>query len=180
MTDDPIKLFVVVMAILLGVLAFVSYKSYDQAAAFERAIESAPSDAKKLREYSGEVKTFCEQLKNLKVGADFRTLIAQALRYNNIQESGLKGPKPVKIGARGVEKRFTVDISRGGGAQPLTRNQIAKFCRTVEQDSRNILKTLEITMRRSTSKGDGKAGTEERVLNDRYTVTIVFGLRTIS
>ena len=180
MTDDPIKLFVVVMAILLGVLAFVSYKTYDQAAAFERAIASAPQDAEKLKEYAGEVKAFYEQLKNLKVGKGFRTLIAEALRYNNITESSLNGPKSEKIGSRGVEKRYTVEISRGGGAQPLTRNQIAKFCLTVEQQSRNILKTLEIHMRRSTGKGAGKPGTEERVVDDLYTVKVVFGLRTIS
>ena len=38
MTDDPIKLFVVVMAILLCVLGFVSYASYGPAAAFEKVI----------------------------------------------------------------------------------------------------------------------------------------------
>ena len=123
---------------------------------------------------------FCKQLKSSKLGQGYRTLIAKALQYNNIKESNLRGPKSVKIGVRGVEKRFTVEISRGSGVQPLTRDQIAKFCRTVEQDSRGILKTLEITMRRSSGKGVGKAGSEDEVINDRYTVMIVFGLRTVA
>ena len=35
-------------------------------------------------------------------------------------------------------------------------------------------------MRRATGKGGaGKAGTEEEVMNDVYTVTIIFGLRVV-
>ena len=180
MTDDPIKLFVVVMAILLCVLGFVSYMSYGQAAAFEKAIAEAPRDAEKLKEHAAEVDMFCKQLKSSKLGRGHRTLIAQALQYNNIKESSLRGPKLEKIGVRGVTKRFTVEISRGSGVQPLTRDQVAKFCRTVEQDSRGILKTLEITMRRSSSKGSSKPGSQDQVINERYTVVVVFGLRTIA
>lgn len=181
MTDDPIKLFVVVMAILLCVLGFVAYKSYDQAAAFESAVQSAPRDAKMLREHAGEVQMLCNQLKRAGVSQGYRTLIANAARFNSIKLSSLTGPKPTKISRRGVEKRFTAKISRGGGARPITRDQIARFCRTVETDTRGILKTIEITMRRAVGKGGrGKAGTEDQVINDVYTVDVVFGLRVVN
>jgi len=181
MTDDPIKLFVVVMAILLCVLGFVSFKSYQQAAAFEKAIDDAGRDATKLREHAGEVQMLCNQLKQSKLSQGYRTLIDQAARYNSIRLSSLTGPKPDKISARGVEKRFTAKVSRSGASQPLTRDQIAKFCRTVERDSRGILKTIEIIMRRAVGKGGkGKAGTQEEVVNDVYTVDFVFGLRVVN
>ncbi len=181
MTDDPVKLFVVVMAILLCVLGFVAYKSYDQAAAFEKAVQSAPRDAEMLREHAGEVQMLCNQLKRAGVSQGYRTLIEQAALFNSIKLSFLTGPKQTKISARGVEKRFTVKINRGGGARPITRDQIAKFCRTVERDSRGILKTIEIVMRRAVGKGGkGKVGTEDEVIDDVYTVEVVFGLRVVN
>ena len=181
MTDDPIKLFVVVMTILLCVLGYVSYKTHKQTAAFEKAIEDAGRDAEKLKEHAGEVQMLCNQLKQSKLSQGYRTLIDQAARFNSIKLSNLTGPKQVKISTRGVEKRFTAKISRSGASRPLTRDQIAKFCRTVESDSRGILKTIEITMRRAVRKGGkGKAGTEDEVINDVYTVDIIFGLRVVN
>ena len=50
MTDDPIKLFVVVMAILLCVLGFVSYASYGQAAALNRPLPAGELMGKLVEE----------------------------------------------------------------------------------------------------------------------------------
>ena len=41
MTEDPVKLYVVVMTILLAVLGFVAYTSYQEAEAYEAAADRA-------------------------------------------------------------------------------------------------------------------------------------------
>ena len=180
MTEDPVKLFVVVMAILLCVLGFVAYKTYDQASGFERAVQSAPRDAKMLREHAAEVQMLCNKLKRAGVSKGYRTLIATAARLNSVKLSSFTGPKEKKISRRGVEKRFTAKISRGGGSRAITRDQIARFCKTVETDTRGILKTIQINMQRVVGKGGkGKVGTEDVVQDDLYTVEVVFGLRVV-
>ena len=180
MTDDPIKLFVVVMSILLCVLGFVAYASYNQANDFERALQQAPDHAKQLRELAADVQMLCDQLKDSSLGKGHATLISDAAKYNRIKLSSLgEEARPKKIGTRGRERRFKVEINRSGGGRYLTREEIAKFCRTVENDSRNILKTIELTLKRDTSLKGIPAGTVEEVINDKYSATIVFGLRVI-
>ena len=180
MTEDPLKLFVVVMAILLAVLGVVAYMSYEKAAEYEAAVRSAPGDAKKLREYASDILSLCKQLKQSKLDKGYLTLIERAARYHRIKLSSYnpQGEKSIP-GGRGKEKRFKVEVTRGRSVNPLTREQIAKFCQTVERDSKGILKTIELTMRRVTGRDVGKAGTEEKVTNDTYTVTIIFGLRVV-
>jgi hypothetical protein len=180
MTDDPIKLFVVVMAILLAVLGFVSYSAYTQAAAYEKAIESATRLDKELKKEAAEVQALCDRIKGTKINQGYRTLISQAAKYNSIKPTGLSS-RSEKRGVKGVEKRYKVEIGRSASGGGLTREQIAKFCRTVERDSRGILKTIEIMMTRVSGKGGAdKAGRREEVVNERYTVTIIFGLRVLS
>jgi len=180
MTDDPIKLFVVVMSILLCVLGFVAYASYNQASDFEKALEQAPRQAEQLRELASDVQMLSEQLKSSKLGKGHATLISDAARYNGIKLSSLgEDPRAKKIGTRGRERRFKVEINRSGGGRFLTRDQIAKFCRTVERDSRNILKTIELTLKRNTSAKGMPAGSAEEVVNEKYSASIVFGLRVV-
>ena len=77
MTEDPVKLYVVVMAILVGVLGFVANTSYKQASAFEQAIAEAPQEAEKFREISASVTGLINQLKRSKLtGLLSRLLIA--------------------------------------------------------------------------------------------------------
>lgn len=181
MSDDPVKLFVVVMGVLLLVLGFVALRSYDQAADYERAVQQADADAKRLRQYAAEVSGLCDQLKaGITNQGGYLTAIERAARFNNITLSQYNAVRDQPIGARGKERRFRVQVTRSRQSAPITREQIAKFCQTVERNTRGILKTIELTMRRATGKGgSGKAGTEDEVLNDVYTVTIIFGLRVI-
>ena len=180
MTEDPVKLFVVVMAILLAVLGFVAFASYNQAKNYEEAVRTAPGDAKRLREYASDILSLCKQLKQSKLDKGYLTLISRAAQYHRIKLSSYnpQGEKSIP-GGRGKERRFKVDVSRGRNVSPLTREQIAKFCQTVERDSKGILKTIELTMRRVSGRDIGKAGTEDKVTNDTYTVTIIFGLRVV-
>jgi len=180
MTDDPVKLFVVVMTILLGVLGFVAYASYNQAAAYERAVTQASGDATDLKKDAAEVQSLCEQI-GKGIGKGYRGLIQRAAQFNNVTLSNNRTlrDKPVP-GGRGMEKRFQVQVTRGRTTGPINRDQIAKFCRMVEADSRGILKTIELKLIRATGRGQGKAGTEDRVTDDVYTVTIIFGLRVVN
>lgn len=180
MTEDPLKLFVIVMAILLVVLGFVAYNLYDVAGQYEAAVRSAPGDAKRLREYASDILSLCKQLKQSKLDKGYLTLIERAARYHRIKLSSYKGQGEKTIpGGRGKEKRFKVEVTRGRNVSPLTREQIAKFCQTVERDSKGILKTIELTLRRVIGREAGKVGTEDKVTNDTYTFTIIFGLRVV-
>ncbi|MHC4958975.1 MAG: hypothetical protein ACYTGN_11430 [Planctomycetota bacterium] len=180
MTDDPIKLFVVVMMILLAVLGFVTSAFYNQASALESAVVDAKRDAERLKEAAADVQSLCEQI-GKGIGGGYRGLIARAAQFNNIKISSNRTlrDKPVP-GGRGMEKRFQVQVTRGRTTSPINRDQIAKFCRMVENDSRGILKTIELKLIRATGRGQGKAGTEDRVVNDQWTVTVVFGLRVVN
>lgn len=179
MTEDPIKLYVVVMSILLAVLGFVTYATWQQAQAFETAIERAPRQAEEVKKYASEVSTLCETLKKSKVGVGFVTLIEQACKYNRMTPSQLgQDPREPRVGANGKEKRFRVAF-RGRQSEPLTRERVASICKSVENDSRGILKTIEIELARNANTGDGRAGGKEIVKDDRYTGVIIFGLRYV-
>jgi hypothetical protein len=181
MTEDPVKLYVVVMAILVCVLGWVAHSSYEKAAAFEAAIAAAPAQAKEMKAYAQEVGTLCEQLSGSKVvlGGNFLTLIEEAAEYNRVRQGAdLREDNDKRIGAKGVERRFKFGIPTAG---PVKRETVARFCQQVERDSRNILKTIEISLRRHTGGGGGVPAGEnvEGIVDDTYTGTIIFGLRVV-
>ena len=62
MTEDPVKLYVIVMAILLCVLSYVAYDSWQQASAYEAAINRAPREAEQMKALASEVKALVEQI----------------------------------------------------------------------------------------------------------------------
>jgi len=180
-TDDPVKLYVVVMAILLCVLGVVAYTSYNQAAAYEIALERAPRHAADLRDLAGNVQMLCNQLKRSKLSQGYLTLIESAVNYNRLTAASIgEESREKRIGARGKERRFRVEFRRTSPSRPLTREELAKFCRTVELDSQNILKTIEIHLSRHAGAGGIAAGKEDEVVGDTYTGTIIFGLRVVS
>ena len=178
MTDDPIKLYVVVMAILVCVLGWVAHTSYQQAAAIEQAIADAPNDAKRLRDYAGVVDALCRQLSSDKLDRGFGTLIENAANANRIANSGFGDDPDVKLPGRVKEKRWKFQFRRSGRSKPLTRDEVARFCRQVELDSRGILKTIEIYLRRHQGAGGVQIGGEE-IVNDSYTGHVIFGLRVL-
>ncbi len=181
MTEDPIKLYVVVMSILVAVLGWVAQTSWKQASAFEQAVEQAPGHAKSISQLTAEVDRLCEQLSKSKLRtARHKTLIEDAVRDNGIDVAGLgEEPNPKPIGSKGLERRFFVEIRRSGTSRPVTRERVARFCRQVEQDSRGILKTIEIRLTRDSSADGVPAGRDGTIVDDTYTGTIVFGLRVV-
>ena len=179
MTEDPIKLYVVVMSILLCVLAVVTYATWQQAKDFEEAVERVERQREEFKDYAKDVSTLCETLKRSKLRLGYKTLIQQARDFNRIKSSKLgEDPREPRIGVNGKEKRFRVEF-RGSKADALTREKVASFCRTVENDSRGILKTIEIELSRASNHGDGRAGSKEIVRDDRYTGEVIFGLRYV-
>lgn len=179
MTEDPIKLYVVVMSILLAVLGVVTFATWQQTSALETALERVDSDAQRIREYSRDVQKLVDQLTRAQLSRGPRTLIENAARNLGIAFTKLSEDPSKRIGTTGVEERYRFDFSGGRDSQALTRQQIAKFCQSVEMNSQGILKTIEIDITRSRSQGAGAAGTEERVLDDRWTGKIIFGLRKV-
>ena len=179
MTEDPIKLFVVVMSILLAVLGFVAYKAYGQAAEYESALETLEGDAKRMRELEAEVENLTKQLSTgAKKG--YLTVIQNAANANGVRLSRRNKIRDKGIGARGLEKRFRVMITRDRTASPITREKAAKFCRDVEKYSGYVLRTIELSLNRATGRGGaGKAGSDDIVTDDLYRVTVIFGYRTI-
>ena len=179
MTEDPIKLYVVVMSILLCVLSVVTYATWQQAQDFEQAVERIDRQRDQFKEYATDVSTLCEQLKRSKMRLGYKTLIEQACQFNRIQTSKMGAdPREPRIGTNGKEKRFRVEF-RGSKADALTREKVARLCQTVESDSRQILKTIEIDLSRASNHGDGRAGSTEIVRDDRYTGEVIFGLRYV-
>jgi len=180
MTEDPIKLYVVVMGILLAVLGIVTFTTWQQAGALETALDRVGSDAKNIQTYAEEVQKLTDQLTKAKIGQGGpRALIENAARSLGIAFTKL-GEDPFKrIGNTGIEERYRFDFTGGRDGQALTRQQIAKFCQAVEYNSQGLLKTLEIDITRSRNQGAGAAGTAERVLDDRWTGKIIFGRRRV-
>ncbi|MHC4971745.1 MAG: hypothetical protein ACYTG3_05390 [Planctomycetota bacterium] len=181
MTEDPVKLYVVVMAILLCVLGFVAWTSYKEASAYEAALERAPGEAKALKELASDVSALCKQLSKSKLQRGYKTLILDAATMNRLKHSlsGSMKDESVGRGRRGKKKRFNYAFGGTKKSPPATRDQIARFCRQVENDSQNILKTLEIKLSRYTGAGEPAAGQEDKVMDDRYKGVIIFGFQII-
>ena len=85
-----------------------------------------------------------------------------------------------RIGSKGIEQRFKLEIrSSGAGASPVSRDTIAQFCQQVELESRGILKTIELSLRRYSGATGIPAGEHDEVVGDTYTGSIIFGLRVV-
>jgi len=183
-TEDPVKLYVVVMAILVAVLGFVAKTSYKQASAFEQAIAQAPADAERFRELSASVTGLINQLKRSKLaGMDHITLVENAANQNLRGKRPINRENPRRLkGQSGKELRWKVEIARavrGGVGGPVSRNDVAKFCRQVELDSRGILKVIEVELRRYHGEGTTKSGASEEIRDDVYTGSVVVGMRVV-
>jgi len=184
MTEDPVKLYVVVMAILVCVLGWVAKESYDQASAYATAIDTAERDAKTFRQRATSVTTLINQLSASKLkDLDHITLVENAARTNLRGQRRINRESPRRLkGQSGKELRWKVEIARaarGGTGGPVSRNDVAKFCRQVELDSRGILKVIEIELRRYHGEGTTKAGATEEIRDDVYTGSVVVGMRVV-
>jgi len=181
MTEDPVKLYVIVMAILLCVLAYVAYDSYQQAYAYEAAIDRAPREAEQMQTLVAEVKALVKQIAGttLAQGGE-KVLIERVERNLGISHSGFE-PDTASIGPgiKGREKRYIIDFGGGRSSPPLPRSQVVKFCEGVERASSGIVKTIELRLSRATGENYPDPGKEERVLGDAYKGRIVFGLRVV-
>lgn len=182
MTEDPVKLYVIVMAILLCVLSYVAIDSWKQANAFEAAIDRAPKEAEQMRQLAADVKALVEQLSKsgLKDGGE-RVLVERVQRSMGIVHSGFDtDPAPIGRGVKGREKRVKIDFGGGRTSPALSRQTVVKFCEAVERDSSGIVKTIEIRLNRASGEGVPDPGKEDgKVTGDKYKGTIVFGLRVV-
>lgn len=178
MTEDPVKLYVVVMAILLCVLGFVAWSSWEDAAAFEAAIDRAPREAKVLKDYASDVNSLCDQLSRSKLRQGEVTLIEQAANRLGIDASSVGPDSDKRLGRRGKQQRWLFSFGTGT-SKPLTRQRVAQLCQTVELDSQSVLKTIEIELFRITGKDVPDPGKEESVTNDVYRGRIIFGKNTV-
>ncbi len=180
MTEDPLKLFVVVMAVLLCVLAVVAVTAYDTADSYRTALDRAQSDAKEFSELASSVKKILDRVSKGELKGGYLPFIQTQERRHNISHSKFgKEPRPKSVGPRLEEHRFFVDFYRTRATKPLRRDQIARFCRDVERNSRGLLKTLEIRLTRvGTGAGAIPPGREDQVRDDTYTGRVVFGFRT--
>jgi len=182
MTEDPVKLYVVVMAILVAVLGWVANTSYKQAAAYDFAITDAPRQAKKFRKQAETVNGLVIQLGASKLkGSSYINLVETAARSHLGGRPAVTEERPQRIPPKGKEMRWKIVVSRGSraGTQPVTRNQMARFCRAVELDSRGILKVIEIKMNRAQSDKSVPVGADREIRDERYTCTIVVGMRVV-
>jgi len=177
--NDPVKLYVGVMAILLCVIGVVAYSSYQRAEAYDKAILAAPSDAAKIRDYGADVIALCRQLETSKIkGKRPIALVEEMLQLNQMERFNRKEEpvRPVR-GTNAKEARIKVEINR---QTPLRRHQIAKLCRDVELSSNGILKTFELSLRRYAGAGSEGAGKrDEAVADDSYVGEIYFGYRFV-
>jgi hypothetical protein len=178
MTEDPVKLYVVVMAILLGVLGYVAYSSYREAAAFEAALDRAPREAKALKENAEVVLGLCEQLGKSKLRQGEVTLISQAATRLGIDPSQLKTADPERLGSRAKRLRWQIRFGTGS-SKPLKRSHIAQFCQTVELDSQGVLKTIDLDLNRITGRDVTDPGKQDTVTEDVYSGTITFGKNVV-
>ena len=152
MTEDPLKLFVVVMAILVCVVVVVAYSSYDRANDFQTALDRSHTDAKTIRELSTKVSAICRRIKTGQLEGGYLTFIGSQMRRHGIGYTSFGKQKSAKnVGPRLQEHRYFIEFYRGKKSQPLRRDQIAAFCRDVERKSQGLLKTIEIELTRSTA-----------------------------
>ena len=181
MTEDPVKLYVVVMAILLCVLGFVAWSSYEEANAFEEALARAPHEAELLKELASGVSAQCEQLGQSKLRKGHKTLILEAATIHGLTHTRFQQMKDERVGRgrKGKKKRFSYTFGTSRASKPATREQLARFCQAVERDSQGILKTLEIKLTRVTGPGQPSPGKQEKVVKDLYKGTILFGYQVI-
>jgi hypothetical protein len=180
MTEDPVKLYVVVMAVLLVVLGFVAWKSYGDAQAYADAMARAPGEAQRLRDFASEVNQLCDQLKNSKIGIGELELVESAGKRHGLVTSNLKKEEGRAPGSgRGRELKLIYRFGTGSSSAPATRAQIAAFCKQVEDDSQGILKTAEIELGRAKGSGIPNPGEQDIVTNEKYTGMVVFMKRFI-
>jgi hypothetical protein len=180
MTEDPVKLYVLVMAILLCVLSYVAWSSYRDAEAYEAAIARAPQEAKRLKQLASEVKGLVDQLGESKMREGERSLIDGVLKRKGIPYSAFDtDTPPIGRGIKGREKRFKVSFGSGKASPPLSREQIVLFCQAVEAESRGILKTIDLKLSRKSGDGAPEPGQDGAVTGDRYSGEVVFGLRVV-
>ena len=171
MSDDPVKLYVVLMTILLAILVFVAVTSYNQAQAYQRALETAPGQARTIRELSREVTQLTTQLKS----SDLRdkrptAVISERARQYGIEPERMgEASRPTPVSGNVKERRYYIKISR---KKPVSREKIAQFASAVERYTNGILKTIEINISR-VGPG-GKSGT---VTDDLYYGEVNFGFR---
>jgi len=97
MTEDPVKLYVVVMAILLCVLGFVAYTSNKEANNYQTAIDQADRHAKDLKKTASEVQLLTSQLGQSKLKKSFLTLIPEAMTDSGLPKYPLGEVKAVRI-----------------------------------------------------------------------------------
>jgi hypothetical protein len=182
MTEDPVKLYVIVMAILLCVLSYVAIDSWKQATAFEAALERAPDEAEKMRLLAADVKALVDQLarSGLRETGFERVLVERMKKKHNIVHSGYStDPAKIGRGIRGTEKRVKIDFGGNKNSPPLTRANIVNFCQSVEQESNGIVRTIEIKLTRATGDGAVAPGMADQVVGERYKGTLIFGLRVV-
>ncbi len=179
MTDDPVKLYVLVMSILLCVLGFVAWQSHKEAQAYATALDRADSQAKRLRESAARVNALCDQLKKSKLGLGEKTLVGRAATDNGLETTNNTEINAKRFGRRGRTRRFKAEFRTSRGAKGITRDNLARFCRAVERYSQGALKTMEVEFNRVTGKGHAKIGAQDRVIDERYSGHVIFGMREI-
>ena len=182
MTEDPVKLYVIVMAILLCVLSYVAMDSWKQANAYEAAIERAPEEAEKMKNLAADVKALVEQLGRSGMReSNFERLLVERMKKKwEIEHSGYStDPAPIGRGIKGKEKRVKIEFGGGRNSPPLTRDKVVRFCESVERESNGIVRTIEIRLSRATGDGMPAAGMSEQVVGERYKGTLIFGLRVV-
>jgi len=180
MTEDPVKLYVIVMCILLCVLGYVAVSSYADADALEQALLRAPQEATQFKELATDVQALIDQLDKSELERGKRTLIDNVARRMGIVHSDFdQSDGRIGRGIKGKEERYKYSFGSGRTSPPLTRDRIAQFCQAVERDSRGILKTIEVRINRVTGQGVDDPGTEGRVTGDTYKGYVVFGLRVV-
>jgi hypothetical protein len=184
MTEDPVKLYVIVMAILLCVLSYVALDSYKQAHALEAAIQRAPREAEEMRQLASEVNALVNQIAKSELkeaGGQEKVLVERVEKNMRLTRSGYESDTiPIGRGVKGNERRFKFDYGTGRNSPPLDRQQIGRFCEAVERASGGIIKTIELGLRRATGEGLPEPGKVDKVTDDRYKATIVFGLRVVN
>jgi hypothetical protein len=180
MTEDPVKLYVVVMALLLCVLAYVAFDSYRQMSAYEAALARAPAEAKQMKQLASEVKALVDQIANSQMKQGAKTLVERVERNLRITHSSFDNPSvPLGRGVKGRENRHVIEFGSGKASPPLSRATIVKFCEQVERDSGGILKTIEIKLTRVTGDNMPEPGKDEKITGDMYRGTVVFGVRVV-
>ena len=183
MTEDPVKLYVIVMAILLCVLSYVAIDSWKQANAFEAALERAPGEAEKMRQLAAEVKALVDQLarSGLRETGFEQILVERMKKKFEIVHSGYDtSPAQIGRGIKGTERRVKIDFGGSKASPPLTRDKIVRFCESVERESNGIVRTIEVKLSRATGDGAPSAGMSEQVVGEKYKGTLIFGLRVVT